>query len=215
MVDNNEYNPEHILSKKIQESLTPNQVIQSLKEGNSNYINDDLTERDHIERIKKTSKTQYPKAIILACVDSRVPVEKLFDKGIGDIFVVRIAGNFVNEDILGSMEFACKVSGSKLIVVLGHENCSALKAAVNKVRMGNITTMLSKIQPVIDQLNYKGDTSINNPEYMSLLCKTNVLNTIKDIRLKSPILKEMEQNGEIKIVGSVYDVDNGKVDFFD
>ncbi len=215
VVKNEEVKKDDVLSKEEQKNLTPNAVIQSLKEGNKNYVNDELTDRDHKDHIKKTSKGQYPKAIVLACVDSRVPVEQLFDKGIGDVFVARVAGNFVNEDILGSMEYACKVAGSKLVVVLGHEYCGAVKSAVKGVKMGNITAMLSKIQPAIDNLDYKGEKSVENKEYMHKVCESNVKNTIKEIRLKSPILKEMEDKGEIKIVGGIYDLDDGKVNFLE
>ncbi len=204
-----------VITQEEQQNMTPEQVVASLKEGNKNYVNDDLTERDHKDHITKTSKGQYPKAIVLACVDSRVPVEQLFDKGIGDIFVARVAGNFVNEDILGSMEYACKVAGSKLVVVLGHEYCGAVKSAVKGVKMGNITAMLSKIQPAIDNLKYDGEKSYKNKEYMHKVCESNVKNTIKEIRLKSPILKEMEDKGEIKVVGGIYDLDDGTVKFLE
>ncbi len=204
-----------VITKEEQQNLTPEKVIESLKKGNKNYVNGELTERDHKDHIKKTSKGQYPKAIVLACVDSRVPVEQLFDKGIGDIFVARVAGNFVNEDILGSMEYACKVAGSKLVVVLGHEYCGAVKAAVKGVKMGNITAMLSKIQPAIDNLKYNGEKSYKNKDYMHKVCESNVRNTIKEIHKQSPILNEMEQKGEIKIVGAIYDLDDGTVHFLD
>ena len=156
---------------------------------------------------------QYPKAIVLSCVDSRIPVEDVFDRGIGDVFVARVAGNFVNEDILGSMEFACKVSGSKLILVLGHEHCGAVKAAVDNVNLGNITSMLAKIRPAIESITYDGDRTSKNEEFVQLASKSNVRNTLKNIRNNSPILKEMEEKGEIKIVGAVYDMDDGSVDF--
>ncbi len=196
-----------------QQKMTPDSVIKSLKKGNENYVNNKLTPRDYKDHIKKTSKGQYPEAVVLACIDSRVPVEQIFDKGIGDIFVARVAGNFVNEDILGSMEYACKVAGSKVILVLGHEYCGAVKSAVKQVKLGNITAMLSKIQPAIKNLKYDGKKDVKNKEYMAKVCESNVENTIKEIRLKSPILKEMEDKGQIKIVGGVYDLDNGKVEF--
>ncbi len=204
-----------VISQEEQKSLTPDDVIASLKKGNENYVNNQLTERDHKDHILKTSEGQYPQAIVLACVDSRVPVELLFDQGIGDIFVARVAGNFVNEDILGSMEYACKVAGSKVVMVLGHEYCGAVKSAVKQVKMGNITAMLSKIQPAIDNLEYEGEKSCKNKEYMHKVCESNVQNNINEIRLQSPILKEMEEKGEIKIVGGIYDLDNGTVTFLD
>jgi carbonic anhydrase len=205
---------EKVLTAEEQAQLTPEVVIQSLKEGNKRFVNNDLTARDHTAQIRKSTNGQFPKAVILSCLDSRIPVEDVFDKGIGDLFVARVAGNFVNEDILGSMEFGCKVAGSKLILVMGHEHCGAVKAAVDDVKLGNITAMLSKIRPVVEKLsNYKGDKTSANLEFVHMVCEQNVLKTIDDIRQNSPILKEMEDHGEIKIVGAVYDMDTGQVDF--
>ena len=206
---------EKILTAEEQSKLTPDLVLQSLKEGNERFVNNDLTARDHTAQIRKAATGQYPKAVVLSCLDSRVPVEDVFDKGIGDLFVGRVAGNFVNEDMLGSMEFGCKVAGSKLILVLGHEHCGAVKAAVDNVKLGNITAMLTKIRPVVEDLsqNYEGDKNSKNEEFVHMVCEHNVLKAINDIRINSPILKEMENNGEIKIVGAVYDMDTGKVEF--
>lgn len=204
---------EDVLTKEEQDALTPDMVVQSFKEGNERFMRNDLTARDHSEQVRKSTKAQYPKAIVLSCVDSRVPVEDVFDRGIGDIFVARVAGNFVNEDILGSMEFACKVSGSKLILVMGHEHCGAVKAAVDDVKLGNITPMLAKIRPAVDAVEYQGERTSSNPDFVHLVCESNIHRTIDQIRQRSPILKEMEENGEIKIVGAVYDMDDGKVTF--
>jgi carbonic anhydrase len=204
---------EDVLTKEQQDALTPELVIKSLMDGNDRFVNNDLTARDHSMQIRKSTLSQYPKAIVLSCVDSRVPVEDVFDRGIGDLFVARVAGNFVNEDILGSMEFACKVSGSKIVLVMGHEHCGALKAAIDDVKLGNITSMLEKIKPAIDAVAYDGERNSKNQEFVHLVSESNVKNTIKQIRLNSPILKEMEDNGEIKIVGALYDMDNGKVSF--
>src|SRR6056297_1715119 len=204
---------EKVLTKEEQDALTPDMVIQSLKEGNERFMRNDLTARDHSEQVRKSTHAQFPKAIVLSCVDSRVPVEDVFDRGIGDIFVARVAGNFVNEDILGSMEFACKVSGSKLILVMGHEHCGAVKAAVDDVKLGNITPMLSKIKPAVASVEYEGERSSTNPDFVHMVCERNVENTMENIRINSPILKEMEDNGEIKIVGAVYDMDSGEVVF--
>jgi carbonic anhydrase len=206
---------EHVMTKEEQEALTPERVVELFKEGNERFMNNDLTARNHSEQVRKSTHGQYPKAIVLSCVDSRVPVEDVFDRGIGDIFVARVAGNFVNEDILGSMEFACKVSGSKLILVMGHEHCGAVKAAVDDVKLGNITPMLSKIRPAVESVTYEGDRSSSNPEFVHMVCESNVRNTMEQIRTHSPILKEMEEAGAIKIVGAVYDMDNGKVDFLE
>lgn len=204
---------EKVLSKEEQDALTPDQVIKTLKEGNVRFTNNELTARDHSQQVRNSTLSQYPKAIVLSCVDSRVPVEDVFDRGIGDLFVARVAGNFVNEDILGSMEFACKVSGSKLILVMGHEHCGAIKAAVDDVKLGNITPMLKKIRPAVESIVYDGDRTSKNADFVHMACESNVKNTLNEIRMKSPILKEMEDKGEIKIVGAVYDMDNGKVEW--
>ncbi len=202
---------EDVLTKTQQDALTPDMVIQSLKEGNERFMRNDLTARNHSAQVRKSVKAQFPKAIVLSCVDSRVPVEDVFDRGIGDVFVARVAGNFVNEDILGSMEFACKVSGSKLVLVLGHEHCGAVKAAVDDVKLGNITPMLTKIRPAVDMVEYEGERTSKNQEFVHMVSESNVRNTIEKIRKDSPILKEMEDQGSIKIVGALYDMDNGKV----
>ncbi|MFK7906429.1 MAG: carbonic anhydrase family protein [Chitinophagales bacterium] len=202
---------EDVLTKAEQDALSPDMVIQSLKEGNERFMRNDLTARDHSAQVRMSVKAQYPKAIVLSCVDSRVPVEDVFDRGIGDIFVARVAGNFVNEDILGSMEFACKVSGSKLILVMGHEHCGAVKAAIDDVKLGNITPMLAKIKSAVKMVEYEGDRNSGNQKFVHMVSESNVRNTIEKIRSESSILKEMEDKGEIKIVGALYDMDNGKV----
>jgi carbonic anhydrase len=211
-----EYKPlvETVLTAEQQAALTPEEVIDILKEGNERFMNNEQTVRDNPAQVKAALKGQFPEAIVLSCVDSRVPVENVFDRGIGDIFVARVAGNFVNEDILGSMEFACKVSGSKLILVMGHEHCGAVKAAIDDVELGNITPMLTKIKPAVEMhADYKGEKTSKNPEFVHMVCESNVDHTIEQIRLRSPILKEMEDNGEVMIVGAVYDMDTGKVEF--
>ncbi len=205
---------EKVLTAAEQQALTPDSVIQILKDGNMRFMANNTTSRDHSAMVRDAAAGQYPKAIILSCVDSRIPVEDVFDRGIGDIFVARVAGNFANEDILGSMEFACKVSGAKLILVLGHESCGAIKSAIDNVKLGNITAMLSKIQPAITASNdFNGEKSSKNPDYVEWVAKKNVLNTIAIIRAKSPVLKEMEDKGEIKIVGAYYDLHTGEVMF--
>ena len=206
---------QEVLTQEQRDALTPDEVIKSLKEGNERFVNNDLTARDHSAQVRKSATGKVPKAVVLSCLDSRVPVEDVFDSGIGDIFVGRVAGNFVNEDLLGSMEFGCKVAGSKLILVLGHEHCGAVKAAVDDVKLGNITAMLTKIRPAVDNVVYEGDRTSKNEEFVAKVCESNVLNTIEQIRLKSPILKEMEDNGQIKIVGGVYNMDTGIVTFLE
>ncbi len=205
---------EKVFNAEEQAALTPDMVIQKLKEGNIRYQNNDLTARDHSALVRDASKGQFPKAVILSCLDSRVTVEDVFDKGIGDLFVGRVAGNFVNEDLLGSMEFGCKVSGAKLILVLGHASCEAIKGAIDDVQLGNITAMLSKIKPSVQQSqDFEGAKTSKNDLFVDYVAKKNVLNTIANIRLKSPILKEMEDKGQIKIIGAYYDIHTGKVDF--
>lgn len=205
---------EKVLTAEEQAALTPDEVIELFKTGNTRFVNNDLTARDHSAQVRNTTLGQFPKAIVLSCVDSRVPVEDVFDRGIGDIFVARVAGNFVNEDILGSMEFACKVSGSKLILVMGHEYCGAVKAAIAGVQLGNITAMLTKIQPAVEMSEaFEGEKNAENNDYVHTVCENNVRNTIHQIRIQSPILKEMEDKGEIKIVGAVYNMSTGKVEW--
>lgn len=206
---------QEVLTKEQRDALSPDDVLKSFKEGNNRFVNNDLTARDHSAQVRKSATGQFPKAVVLSCLDSRVPVEDVFDRGIGDIFVGRVAGNFVNEDLLGSMEFGCKVAGSKLILVLGHEHCGAVKAAVDDVKLGNITAMLTKIRPAVDKVVYEGDRTSKNEEFVAKVCESNVLNTIEQIRANSPILKEMEDNGQIKIVGGVYDMDSGIVTFLE
>ncbi|MFD2551391.1 carbonic anhydrase family protein [Bizionia sediminis] len=204
-----------VMSAEEQAALTPDQVITLFKEGNERYVSNNLTPRDYSKQVQSTTAGQFPQAIVLSCVDSRVPVEHVLDRGIGDIFVARVAGNFVNEDILGSMEFATKVSGSKLVMVMGHEHCGAVKAAIDNVELGNITPMLSKIKPAVAMVEYEGERNAKNGEFVAMVCESNVKNTIEEIRKNSPIMKEMEDNGEIKIVGAVYDLDSGIVSFLD
>jgi len=199
-----------------QSKLTPDKVIEILKQGNKAFANNNIALKNGIERIHTAVNGQYPEAVVLSCIDSRVPVEDIFQCGIGDIFVARVAGNIVNPDILGSMEYACKVSGSKLVVVMGHEHCGAVKSAINNVELGNITELLSKIKPAVDstKVNFKGDTTSSNEEFLEAVSHTNVELTVNQIRKDSPILKEMEDKGEIKIVGAMYHLDTGKVEFF-
>lgn len=206
-----------VLSKTEQSRLTPETVFARLKKGNIDYINDSLTVRNNSQRVREAASGQYPMAVVLSCLDSRVPVEDVFHCGIGDLFVARVAGNIINEDILGSMEFACKVSGSKLVLVLGHDNCGAVRSAIQRVELGNITELLAKIQPAVHQasIGFQGVTSASNPEFVGAVCDDNILIAMQQIREQSPILKEMEDNGEILIVGGVYNLETGKVAFFE
>lgn len=199
-----------------QNELTPEEIIQGLKDGNERYVNNNLTPKDFQSQVKATASGQFPEAIILSCVDSRVPVENVFDKGVGDIFVARVAGNFSNEDILGSAEFATAVAGSKVVIVMGHEACGAVKAAIDGVEMGNITEMLDKIEPAIEMTeNYDGEQSSSNNDYVTEVVNNNVRNTIAEMRENSPIIAELERNGDVVIAGAFYDLDTGKVTFLD
>lgn len=205
----------HVITKSEQDLLTPEKVLQEFKNGNQRFNNGNVTQREHSEEIRKAATGgQYPKAMVLSCVDSRVPVEDVFDQGIGDVFVGRVAGNFVNTDLLGSMEFACKVAGAKLIIVMGHQHCGAVKGAIDDVHLGNITSMLANIKPAVEMSqNYEGEKSSKNEEYVKLVAQNNVRNTIEQIRAKSAILNEMEGKGEIKIVGAFYTLRTGKLEF--
>jgi carbonic anhydrase len=203
-----------VLTQTEQAALTPDNVIMLLKSGNQAFVSGTITTRDHSARIIDAVKGQYPKAIILSCVDSRIPVEDVFNLGIGDIFVARVAGNFSNVDILGSMEFATKISGAKVILVLGHEDCGAIKAAIDGAKLGNITAMLKNIKPSIEALSgYKGEKSSKNPEFVHLVAKKNVELTMQNVRDRSSVIKEMEDAGEIKIIGALYDMHTGAVNF--
>ncbi|MCD7971806.1 MAG: carbonic anhydrase [Candidatus Azobacteroides sp.] len=216
MIDQEEILSNPVLSQEEQEKLTPQDVLRILKAGNDDFVNDNLTIRNNTERVREAALGQYPKAVILSCLDSRVPVEDVFHRGIGDIFVARVAGNIVNEDILGSLEYACKVSGSKVILVLGHEYCGAIKSAIDSVELGNITALLNKIHPAIEQTSgkFNGKKTSGNPEFVDAVCRQNVKHSMNEIREKSPILSEMEKNKEIMIVGGIYDMKTGKVNFF-
>ena len=203
------------LTAEEQAELAPDVVIDILKQGNKDFTEDALTVRNNAKRIRQAALCQYPKAVILSCMDSRVPVEDVFHRGIGDLFVIRVAGNIINEDILGSMEFACKISGAKLIIVLGHEHCSAIKSAIDNIDLGNIATILSKIQPAIHQTSktFQGEKTSSNPKFVKAICIRNVTNVINEIRTNSSILKRMEKEGLIKIIGAVYQMETGKVAF--
>jgi len=205
------------ITKENQEKLTPASVLSDLLEGNKRFVEGNNESVDYLEQVKQTESGQFPKAVILSCIDSRVPVELLFDQSIGDVFVARVAGNFENVDILGSMEYSCKVAGSKLVFVLGHESCGAVKAACDGVELGNITEMLSKIKPAVQMASKTvvGETNSLNKAFVDKAIVNNVKLTIDRVREKSPILKEMEEKGEIKIVGGVYHLSTGKVEMLE
>ena len=205
---------DRVLSQEEQAALTPEQVLTALKQGNHRFLSGEITSRDHSAQVRFAAKGQFPKAIALSCVDSRIPVEDVFDLGIGDIFVARVAGNFENTDILGSMEFATRISGAKVILVMGHSDCGAIKAAIDGAELGNITPMLENIQPAIDSLTgYKGEKTSSNPEFVHMVTEQNIQLSIEDIRSRSPVIAEMEKNGEVQIVGALYEMSSGVVTF--
>lgn len=196
------------ITKEIQDGISPDRAIEMLKEGNQRFLNKAITERDLHVQVKETSGGQFPYAAVLSCIDSRVPVELAFDQGIGDVFSARVAGNIINEDILGSIEYACGVAGSKAILVLGHTKCGAVTAACQGVELGNITALLSKVKPAIKEVQER--TGALEVEEVT---KSNVQQSIMEIREKSTLLADLEKEGKIKIVGAVYHVENGMVSF--
>ncbi|GAL60741.1 carbonic anhydrase family protein [Algibacter lectus] len=204
-------------TKETQATLTPDKAIAFLKEGNERFQGNLKANRNLLEQVNDTSEGQFPFATILSCIDSRVSAELVFDQGLGDVFSVRIAGNFVNEDILGSMEFACKLAGTKLIVVLGHTSCGAIKGACDGAEMGNLTKLIEKITPAVNAVSEPKDEGLRNSknlDFVDSVSKKNVELTIDRIHAESPILTEMEKNGEIKIVGAMYDINTGAVNFY-
>lgn len=203
------------LTKDMQAAITPSMALDLLKEGNKRFVSNLKVNRNLLQQVNETSDAQHPFAIILSCIDSRTSAELIFDQGLGDIFSVRIAGNIINEDILGSMEFACKVAGSKIIVVLGHTKCGAVKGACDHVEMGNLTALLTKLRPAVDDETYtKENRTSNNPEFVENVATINVKRTVKSIMERSPILKEMIEKGEIGIAGGTHDITTGEVVFY-
>lgn len=203
-------------TKESQAALDPNGAITLLKEGNERFVDNKKADRDLLDQVKQTTSGQYPFATILSCIDSRVSAELVFDQGVGDIFSARVAGNIVNEDILGSMEFACKLAGTKVVVVLGHTSCGAVKGACDDAKLGNLTILLHKIKAAVRAVSEPSEVENRNSkniEFVNHVAEKNVRLTIEDIRSLSPVLNDMEENGEIAIVGAMYDVADGKVHF--
>ena len=204
------------LTKEVQQDITPQQALEILKEGNQRFIKNLKVNRNLLEQVNETRDGQWPFAIILSCIDSRTSAELIFDQGLGDIFSVRIAGNVINDDILASMEFACKIAGSKFILVLGHSNCGAIKGACDRADIGHLSTLLSKIQPAIDQETAtKENRTSGNSEFVQNVANSNVKISVQEILRRSPILQQMVNDGEIGIAGSMYDVASGKVEFYE
>ncbi|HQW02463.1 MAG TPA: carbonic anhydrase family protein [Saprospiraceae bacterium] len=204
------------LTKEMQVSLTPVMAIELLREGNKRFVNNLKVNRNLLQQVNETSGGQYPLAVVLSCIDSRTSAELIFDQGLGDIFSVRIAGNIINEDILGSMEFACKVAGAKALVVLGHSKCGAVKGACDHVEMGNLTNLLSKLQPAVyAEKTVTTDRTSANDEFVEKVATLNVKMAMHQIHDKSTILNDMIQKGEIAIIGGMYNVETGVVDFYE
>ena len=202
------------LTKEMQDKITPDMAFELLVEGNKRFVNNLKANRNLLQQANETSDGQHPFAVILSCIDSRTSAEIIFDQGLGDIFSVRIAGNVLNEDILGSMEFACKVAGSKIIVVLGHSKCGAVGGACDHVEMGNLTALLSKIRPAVDDEATVDDNRCSkNPEFVEKVTKINVNRVMKEIEQRSTILKEMLDDGQIRLVGGYHELTTGEVSF--
>lgn len=204
------------LTKEIQAAISPLMALELLSDGNKRFVNNLKVNRNLLQQANETSDGQHPFAVILSCIDSRTSAELIFDQGLGDVFSIRIAGNIINEDILGSMEFGCKVAGSKIIVVLGHTKCGAIKGACDHVEMGNLTALLSKIQPAVyDEKTVTENRNSGNNEFVEKVASINVKRTVHAIMERSPILKEMIESGSIGIVGGTHDITTGEVRFYD
>lgn len=201
------------LTKAQRDGMTPSQVIDELKKGNERFRAGKMAPREYLAEQRSSAAGQYPAAVILGCIDSRVPAEIIFDAGIGDAFCGRVAGNVVNDDQLGSMEFACAVSGAKLVLVLGHTACGAIKGAIDDVVLGNLTGLLARIKPAIPETKFDGDKSSKNPAYVDAVARTNVKLGIEYIRRRSPILADLEKKGSIQITGAIYNLADGMADF--
>ena len=205
-------------TKETQDLMTPNSALAALKAGNDRFLKGNQVARNLNQQVDETSGGQFPFATVLHCIDSRVSAEHIFDQGIGDLFSIRIAGNFVNEDILGSMEFACKLAGTKVLVVLGHTACGAIKGACDHARLGNLTALINKLEPAVEAVDAPAEADLrnsSNSDFVNAVAAKNVLMTIDNIRSQSPILKEMEADGAIQIVGGMYDIATGNVNFYE
>ncbi len=204
-------------TKESQSALSQEKILEILKEGNKRFVNNQSLNRYLQQQVEETSQGQFPFATVLGCIDSRVPIETVFDQGIGDLFSIRIAGNFVNDDILGSMEFACKLAGSKVILVLGHTSCGAVKGACDNAELGLLTGLLNKIKPAVNAVKIPDQESLRNSKNIDFVNEVAVMNvtlTIDEIRKRSKVLAEMESDGEILLVGAMYDIASGKVTFY-
>jgi len=202
------------LSKEQRDAMTPDQVIAMLKEGNERFRAGKMQGHDYLAQKRASAGGQYPAAVILSCIDSRAPAEIILDAGIGDTFNARIAGNIANDDLLGSLEFACALAGSKLVLVMGHTACGAIKGAIDNAKLGNLTGLLDKIKPAVAATQFSGERTSKNDAFVDAVAATNVRQTVEDIRRRSDVLAGMEKDGKIKIVGSMYHLAGGKVEFY-
>jgi carbonic anhydrase len=203
------------LTRAKRDSMTPEQIIDVMKQGNARFQRGERKNRDYLREQRASAPGQYPAAVFLSCIDSRAPAEVIMDLGIGDIFNCRIAGNIDNSDILGSMEFACKLMGAKVVVVMGHTSCGAIKGAISNAELGNLTGLLAKIKPAVEATKYEGERTATNYDFVDLVARKNVEMTLANVRERSPVLAELETNGAIEIVGAMYNLKTGAVEFFD
>jgi carbonic anhydrase len=202
------------LSKAQRDKLTPDDIIALMRKGNERFRRGEESPHNYLEQQEASAKGQYPAAVILSCIDSRAPAETIMDLGIGDCFNARVAGNVANEDILGSMEFACKLAGAKVVLVMGHTSCGAIKGAIDHAQLGNLTGLLAKIRPAVDATAYSGERSAKNYGFVDAVARKNVELTMADIHQRSAVLAEMETSGAIKIAGAMYNIQTGVVEFF-
>lgn len=201
------------LTKEMRDQLTPDQIIESMKQGNERFLSGKMSAHDYLAQKRATVTGQYPAAVILSCIDSRAPAEIIFDAGIGDTFSARIAGNIANDDLLGSLEFACALAGAKVVLVMGHTGCGAIKGAIDGAQLGNLTGLLNKIKPAVAATHYEGQRTSKNAEFVDEVAKTNVRLTVGAIRERSAVLAGLEKDGKIKIAGSMYHLVGGRVEF--
>lgn len=203
-----------VLTKAVRDAMKPDEILQAMKTGNERFRKGQRQDHDYLAQQRNTAKGQYPAAVLLSCIDSRAPAETIMDLRIGDIFNCRVAGNIANDDILGSMEFACKVAGAKVVLVMGHTACGAIKGAIDNAELGNLTGLLAKIKPAIKATDYGGARTSSNYDFVDAVARTNVGLTMADIRSRSIVLRELESDGALKIAGAMYDLQSGAVDFF-
>lgn len=206
---------ETALTKEERDKLTPDQIIDEMKAGNVRFRTGSMLPHDYLAQKRASIAGQYPSAVILGCIDSRTPAEIIFDTGIGEMFIARIAGNIANADLIGSLEFACAAAGAKVIMVMGHTSCGAVKGAIDDVELGSLTGLLDKIKPAISATTFSGERSSKNNDFVDAVAKTNVLQTIKEIRKSSDVLSALEKKGDLKLVGAIYNLNGGKVDFLE